>query len=184
MVNPTGYPQVVEESTLSNNVPILSKVYSHGVSLISERRITGGTVSFYGCDGLGSTRFLTDGTANITDTYAYDAFGNEIASTGSTANNYLYAGQQWDPDLGHYFLRARYYNPNTGRFLTLDTYEGDQEEPLSLHKYIYGQHDPADNTDPSGMFTQAQGYLAEAAIQAVYASDHSTDVVSYGKWTR
>jgi len=149
-VNPTGYPQVVEESTLSNNVPILSKVYSHGVSLISERRISSGNSSFYGYDGLGSTRFLTDGTANITDTYTYDAFGNEIASTGSTPNNYLYAGQQWDPDLGHYYLRARYYNPNTGRFLTLDTYGGDSSDPPSLHKYLYVANNPINAIDPDG----------------------------------
>jgi hypothetical protein len=99
-VNPTGYPQVVEESTVSAGVTNLSKVYSHGSSLISDRTATNGAVSFYGYDGLGRTRFLVNTTATVTDTYAYDAFGNEIASTGSTPNNYHYAGQQWEPDLG------------------------------------------------------------------------------------
>jgi uncharacterized protein RhaS with RHS repeats len=50
----------------------------------------------------------------VTDTYDYDAFGNKINSTGATPNNYLYRGEQFDPDLGLYYLRARYYNPLTG----------------------------------------------------------------------
>ena len=45
---------------------------------------------------------------------------------------------------------ARWLNPNTGRFQTRDTYEGDQEEPLSLHKYLYCQGNPVNGTDPSG----------------------------------
>jgi len=71
-------------------------------------------------DSLGtlmSTTFNANGTlaaGTITDTYNYDAFGNLITSTGSTPNNYLYRGEQWDSDLSLYYLRARYYNPMTG----------------------------------------------------------------------
>jgi hypothetical protein len=43
-----------------------------------------------------------------------------------------------------------YLNPNTGRFWTMDTNEGNHEDPLSLHKYLYGQGDPVDGRDPSG----------------------------------
>ena len=46
--------------------------------------------------------------------------------------------------------RARLYNVNTGRFQTMDTYEGNNEDPLSLHKYLYGWDNPVNNTDPSG----------------------------------
>jgi hypothetical protein len=49
-----------------------------------------------------------------------------------------------------YYLRARYYQPSQGRFWTMDTYQGDQEDPLSLHKYLYAGDDPVDNDDPSG----------------------------------
>jgi RHS repeat-associated protein len=51
---------------------------------------------------------------------SYDAFGNKINSTGSTPNVYLYRGEQYHSDLGLYYLRARYYNPATGRFLSRD----------------------------------------------------------------
>jgi RHS repeat-associated protein len=46
--------------------------------------------------------------------------------------------------------RARYFNPGTGRFWTMDTDQGDKEDPLSLHKYLYCQVDPINGMDPSG----------------------------------
>lgn len=61
-----------------------------------------------------------------------------------------FAGEQFDPNLNLYFNRARYLSTNTGRFWTLDTDEGDDNDPLSLHKYLYDQVDPVDNRDPSG----------------------------------
>src|SRR5207244_2978163 len=103
---------------------------------------------YYGYDGLGSTRYLTDDGGIITDTYVYDAFGILTASTGSTENDYLFAGEQWDPDLGLYYLRARYYHPYSGRFWTADTFLGDEVDPLSLHKYVYCAADPVNRVDP------------------------------------
>jgi RHS repeat-associated protein len=120
--------------------------------LINERQILGGasTTSFYGFDGHGSVRFLTSSTGAVTDTYDYDAFGNLISSTGSTPNNYLFAGEQFDPLLGIYYNRARYYDQRQGRFWTMDTWEGDPESPPSSHKYLYSSVDPVDRMDPSG----------------------------------
>ncbi|PYX53691.1 MAG: hypothetical protein DMG76_24605 [Acidobacteria bacterium] len=83
-------------------------------------------------------------------TYDYDAFGNLIRSTGSTPNNYLFAGEQFDPDLGLYYNRARYLNVSTGRFWSADTFEGESNDPLSLHKYLYVAGDPVNGVDPSG----------------------------------
>jgi len=108
------------------------------------------TLSFYGFDGHGNVRFLTDTNGNLTDTYTYDAFGTLIAGNVVTSNNYLYCGQQFDSDLGLYYNRAWYLNTDTGRFLSSDSYEGNNEDPLSLHKYLYAQCDPVDHVDPSG----------------------------------
>ncbi len=145
--NPSGYVQVLEEYQGSS----LSKVYNYGLNLISQRQVSSGTVSYYGYDGHASTRFLLNTSGGITDTYVYDAFGNLIATSGTTANNYLYAGQQWDNDLGQYYNRARTWLPNTGRFFTSDGEGyGNNEDPLSLHKYLYGADNPVDNDDPSG----------------------------------
>jgi RHS repeat-associated protein len=66
---------------------------------------------------------------------------------------YRYSGEQWDPELGMYYLRARYYNPDTDRFWTMDSFEGIGQDPLSLHKYLYAHDDPINNVDPSGMYS-------------------------------
>ena len=63
-------------------------------------------------------RFLTDSTGAITDTY--ESFGNLISSTGSTPNNYRFAGEQFDSALGIYYNRARYYDQRQGRFWTME----------------------------------------------------------------
>lgn len=146
--NPTGYVQVVDE--LQNTA--VNRAYSYGLALINERQAVSGapTTSFYGFDGHGSVRFLTSSTGAITDTYDYDAFGNLTSSTGSTPNNYLFAGEQFDVALGIYYNRARYYDARLGRFSTLDTDEGDDTIPLSLHKYAYTQANPVDHVDRSG----------------------------------
>ena len=82
-------------------------------------------------------RFLTDSTGAVTDTYDYDAFGNLISSTGSTPNNYLFAGEQFDPALGIYYNRARYYDQRQGRFWTMDNLDGLEFDPRTLHTYLY-----------------------------------------------
>src|SRR5208283_1223625 len=93
---------------------------------------------------------LTDLNAVVTDNYNYDAFGNLLSSPGPTPNNYLYRGEQYDSDLGLYYLRARYYNPQTGRFLSRDPEDGKITDPATLHKYLYANGDPINGVDPMG----------------------------------
>jgi len=94
-------------------------------------------------------------------TYDYDAFGNLLHQTGTTPNNYLFAGEQFDPDLGLYYNRARYLNTSTGRFWTFDTAEPNLFEPLSLHRYLYANGDAVNRTDASG----EQASIAEADFE-------------------
>jgi len=148
-VNPSGYAQVVEEFKSSSAVTNLSKVYTYGLGLISQRQ--GTTNYFFGADGHGSTRFLTDGSGTVANTFTYDAYGNLIASNTTAQTVFLYCGQQFDSALGSYYLRARLMNPNTGRFLTMDSYQGRNKDPLSLHKYLYGADNPANKIDPWGL---------------------------------
>jgi RHS repeat-associated protein len=147
-VNPTGLPQVFEESVDG----VLQRTYTYGFQRISENQQIQGawTPSFYGYDGFGSVRQLTDLNGIVTDNYNYDAFGNLLSSPGPTPNNYLYRGEQYDSDLGLYYLRARYYNPVTGRFLSRDPEDGKTLDPRSLHKYLYAAGDPVNLFDPTG----------------------------------
>ncbi len=147
--NPSGYPQVLEELSVSGGNTNLSCAYTYGLDLISQRQPTVAT-NFYGYDGLGSVRFLLTLAGGVGNTYVYDAYGSLLNSTGTIANNYRYTGEQYDSDLGFYYLRARYLDQNIGRFQNMDTFEGSQSDPLSLHKYLYCQSNPANLTDPSG----------------------------------
>ena len=62
----------------------------------------------------------------------------------------FYRGEQYDSDLGLYDLRARYYNPATGRFLSRDPKDGKAKIPATLHRYLYAIGDPANHVDPKG----------------------------------
>jgi len=157
-LNPTGYPQVVEE--LTNGAA--SRTYTYGLQRISEYQQIQSTWtgSFYQYDGEGSVRQLTSAVGGaVTDRYEYDAFGNEFTVPGgsSTPNEMYYRGEQYDSDLGLYYLRARYYNPLTGRFMSGDPDNGSTADPKTLHKYLYTGGDPVDGWDPTGR-SVAVGY--------------------------
>jgi RHS repeat-associated protein len=139
------FSQVIEEIDGSGS---LTCSYVHGLDLISQNRV--GDVSYYHYDGQHSTRKLTDNNGQLTDSYTFDAFGLLLNRSGATENNYLFTGEQYDPNLGFYYLRARYYNPEIGRFTTIDPWKGSIYDPVSLHKYLYCGNDPVDFVDWSG----------------------------------
>ena len=116
----------------------------------------------------------------FTVTYDYDAFGILLHSTGSTPNNYLYSGEQFDPDLGLYYNHARYLNTSTGRFWSMDTEEGDENDPLSLHKYIYTGDDPINQADPSGHdFSLAEAIAVAVVVSIVVAIPTTQELSSH-----
>ena len=155
-VNPTGYPQVVDELVGPIGSGVVTRQYTYGLQRISENlspALTGNntwTPSFYVYDGGGSVRNLTNTAGVITDEYEYDAYGNSFTKVGTTPNNYLYRGEQFDSDLDLYYLRARYYNLATGRFLSRDPEDGKTLDPATLHKYLYANGDPVNGIDPRG----------------------------------
>jgi RHS repeat-associated protein len=166
--NLTGYAQVVEESTVSGSTTNLSVAYAYGLDLIAQRR-SDGTVHFYGYDGLGSTRFLLNTNGGVVDAYVYDGYGSLIASNGIPLTVYLFAGEQLDPHLNQYYNRARVWNPNTGRFSSKDSFEGNRFDPISLHKYLYASDDPINRVDPSGNETLSSVFYGISARITVFA---------------
>jgi RHS repeat-associated protein len=156
-LSPAGSPQVVEEHTWDTTSPLYSspavtQVYSHGLTPLSQGRFDGTswTTTHFGQDGHGNVRYLTDDAGQVTDTIDYEAFGSIIARTGATPTSRLFTGEEYDPDLGLYNLRARYHNPNTGRFWTQDRVEGRIEDPRTLNLYAYAANNPVNFIDPSG----------------------------------
>ena len=107
--------------------------------------LPGGSTYYYSQDNLGSTRVLTDSAGAIANTDTYDPYGNVTASTGSVQNNLLFCGQYMDAESGFYYLQARYYDPTTGQFLSVDP-----KVAATLSPYGYVNGNPLNGTDPSG----------------------------------
>ena len=150
------YSQVLLEYRPSGLI-VASHVYGHGLT----SRAQNGARVYYHVDGLGSTRALTDAAGAVLNRYQYDAFGRSLSQTGGTPNPYLFAGEQRDAALGLDYLRARYYDPSTGRFVSRDSFPASAQFPLSLNKYLYALANPVNYRDPSGNITLAELDIVE-----------------------
>lgn len=98
--------------------------------------------------------------------YEYDIFGNPILTIETHANAIRYSGEFYDAETGLYYLRARYYAPYIGRFITEDTYKGDILNPLSLNLYTYVHNDPINFWDPTGHWQASDAYELNPDAQA------------------
>jgi RHS repeat-associated protein len=176
-LNPTGYSQVLDE-LVSGSV---TKTYTYGLQRISENQLVSGTwtPSFYGYDGHGNVRFMANASGTVGNTYTLDAYGAQIASTGTTANTYLYSGERFDNNLNLYQLRARFYNMLTGRFETMDPVPGSVSDPGTLHKYVYTQNNPVNRVDPSGLDIEEEGALSEIPEETVKPLENVRGNVCY-----
>jgi len=133
--------------TDGNGTPIAN--YLLGTTeLLSETR--SGATSYYLQDGQASTRTLTSSTGSVTNRYSYDAFGSLLSHQGTAINPYLYTGQQFDDVTGLYSLRARYFAPGLGRFLSRDMAEVSVDHPNELNRYVYTANNPINTFDPLG----------------------------------
>jgi len=109
----------------------------------------GGQNYYYHADGLGSIRALTDDGGNVVQSYNYSVFGKIVDQTGTLENSFTYTGREYDKETGNYYYRARYYDPQNGRFL--------QEDPIrynagDMNLYRYVQNSPINFSDPLGLF--------------------------------
>ena len=179
----SGYSQVLKATNGSDSV-----YYTRGFELISRRE--GSSASYYIYDGSLSVRALTNETGTITDTLVFDAFGNETAKTGSTDNSYGFQGEEKD-ETGLYYLRARYMDPSTGTFTSMDTYGGSLSDPKSLHKYLFANSNPVAYCDPGGHEASLQCMVAAMAISGILSAvdsgilyslqNRDSDIEKYGK---
>ena len=103
------------------------------------------------------------------------ALGLRAGCVGNRVRSFC-SGEQYDPDLGLYYLRARYYNPATGRFLSRDPEDGQPNDPASLHKYLYAAGDPVNASDPRGRATIEEWGVIAGVVSAyvAYNTYHSS----------
>jgi RHS repeat-associated protein len=137
--DPTGLGHVVADST--------GDEYLWGQGLVGQ--VTGPVASYAHSDGLGSIRLVTGAAGVVLGRQSFDAYGASRSQSG-TQLPFGFTGEQTDAESGLVYLRARYLDPSTGRFLTADSFGGMASNPQSLNRYGYAEGNPIENTDPSG----------------------------------
>ena len=141
----TILPQVLTESDEKGTT-----VYALGLDLISmtdPKRVE----FYYHHDGLGSVRSLSDSKESIKTIYSYDAFGQMRKEMGHVDNDFRFTGEQMDDETGLIYLRARYYDPSTGRFINKDPFTGFISNTQSLNRYSYVRNNPVNLIDRTGL---------------------------------
>jgi RHS repeat-associated protein len=136
-------------STLPVVISDTDAVYLYGLDIIAEQ-LAGADRYYYVHDGLGSVRQLLDSSGQIATRYAYDPFGGPLAGNG-VPNPWQFTGEAWDAEVGLLYLRARYYQPETGRFITKDPWAGNVRRPGTLNRYVYVGNNPVNLADPGGL---------------------------------
>ncbi|TFH40577.1 MAG: hypothetical protein E4G94_09355, partial [ANME-2 cluster archaeon] len=147
-------PQVLTESDGKG-----INTYTYGTDLISMTDPHRDEF-YYHNDGLGSVRSLSDSKESIKNIYLYDAFGQVQKELGHVDNDFQFTGEQMDDETGLIYLRARYYDPSIGRFITKDPFAGFISDTQSLNRYSYVKNNPVNFIDPFGLIELSLGLSA------------------------
>jgi RHS repeat-associated protein len=143
--------------------------YTHGLKIDEPlAMLRSGATSYYHADGLGSLTSLSNSAGALAQTYTYDSFGKQTASSGSLTNPFQYTGREFDSETGLYFYRARYYDPSTGRFLSEDPLQHDGGNNF----YAYVLNDPLNLTDAFGK----QSNSVDSALTQAIARGDSAEI--------
>ena len=128
------------------------QAYTYGESGIGERVSVDKSEesSYYLYDGRNSVTGILTETANLTNSYQYDSYGNLTSGTADGVNYYGYNGESTNVKTGLQYLRARYYNAENGTFTTEDSDLGTTENPLTRNRYDYTTNNPLNYSDPTG----------------------------------
>jgi RHS repeat-associated protein len=121
---------------------------------------------YYLPDVLGSVRLMTSLTGEVQLSQRFTPFGELKEKYGDAEANFGYTAQKYDAQTGLIYLRARYYAPGSGRFISHDTWSGDANMPMSYNAWLYGYGNPVRYTDPSGHYNRL------AAVDYAMRWDH------------
>lgn len=115
-------------------------------------RKVNGSWYYYIYNAHGDVVGLVNDSGAVVNTYEYTSWGEIRNETETVDNPIKYAGEYYDDELDMIYLRARYYNPQIGRFTSLDIEEGEIASPLDMNRYVYCRNNPIKYVDPSGKF--------------------------------
>lgn len=109
---------------------------------------------------------MADGEGQVNHMRAYDPYG-VVRETGGTAQtDYAFTNEYMNQGL--VYLRARYYSPTVGRFLTRDPWRSDFRTPISMNKWLYVESNPVNNIDPSGFISIEESADADKIVEDLY----------------
>ncbi len=151
-----------------NNVVTAQNIWGHRALA----RKVSGSYYYYVYNGHGDVIQVLDESGNVVNTYQYDEWGNILFCSEQIENPIRYAGEYYDQESELYYLRARYYDPVTGRFISKDSVEGDITNSLTLNHYIYCADNPLAFVDSEGKFFfapiayAAAGFIAANVVAA------------------
>ena len=138
---------VVEELDGSNRVKAQN---IWGNELLFRKDVGSNQEGYYSLNSHGDVVAITDSDGKILNQYEYDSWGNVTSRVEGMNNPFLYSGEMYDEKAGLYYLRARYYDPSVGRFISEDTNKGQVDNPLTLNRYTYVHNNPTRYFDPTG----------------------------------
>ena len=133
-----------------NEADQLLAKYDYGPNRLLSLNHASEGLQFYLTDALNSVVNLANQDGSIQARYQYDAWGNKRSETGDSWNRFAFTGYEEDTESGLLYAKARFYDPDTGRFLSHDPWEGEIDTPPSLHRYLYAYQNPTVYWDPSG----------------------------------
>jgi RHS repeat-associated protein len=119
----------------------------YGPNDLPIEQVSGSATQYFVHDSLGSTRALVSSSGGVDGTFTYSAYGIPTESSGTTTTAMLFAGYFYDQHSGLYYLQHRFYDPNTGLFLSVDPIVEVTEKP-----YSYSNDDPINTSDGSGLW--------------------------------
>ncbi len=144
-------PELALERT-DTNTPV--RRYTHGLGGDPLALTTPAGTFYYHRDPIGSVTDVTDNAGTAQWRYAYEPYGEPLATTqivsSAPDNQTRFTGEYLDPESGNYHLRARQYDPDTGRFSSLDPVDGSRTAPYT-GEYVYVEANPLTGIDPSGL---------------------------------
>ncbi len=146
--------QIIAEAEVRNGTLELKANYIRGAKL-EAIVYEDGSKAYVQSNGHGDITELRDVNGVLLNKYQYDVWGNLESKEEKVHNPFLYSGELWDDTTQLQYLRARWYDPSTGRFINEDTYEGKQADPLSLNLYTYVSNNPVRYVDPTGNYCQS-----------------------------
>jgi RHS repeat-associated protein len=109
-------------------------------------------------DALGSVRQVVDAAGQVSLAQSYDPFGVPFETFGSGKSDFGYTGEWYESYTQLLYLRARWYIPGTGTFLSKDLADGNEQQPITLHQYGYARNNPVSYSDPTGFQAQPNGH--------------------------